>query len=473
MIITEKGPQNVGQVKRQFAHGNLFLSPEEYQRENAWGLDQKQLLIDTIFRGMDIPKFYFWKIDQATLSTGYPNGETKDHYKAILEHKRTENDDPDPYIYEVVDGQQRIRTILEYMGEKPGDDKIYRGAWHDPFSSLEETPMAKGRMYAQLNADQQTKFEECHLTIMVLEKTTIEEIRDMFLRLQNGTPLNAQQKRDAMGSTVGKVARELAAMPFFARAVNFENSGSSHYLVASQMLHLQLKEKVVSCTSRQLDKFYEHYKKTSLDADVVSAAKKNVAILGKIFPTKNPHLNRSYALTLYWALSRIFETYNIPESDYPKIRQNFEALDIARLEALERDYAQKPDDEIYSDLSLSMARGTDGADGISSRHDILSQFLFESVQLDQYPTLDPKRLFTHEEKLILYRRSGGCCQLQYNGKVCGRRLDFDESVVDHIQPHSKEGKTALANGRIAFKSCNIARGNREDFDPDTMCHRRD
>jgi hypothetical protein len=34
MIITNKGPQNVGQVQRQFKFGNIFLSPEEYQREN-------------------------------------------------------------------------------------------------------------------------------------------------------------------------------------------------------------------------------------------------------------------------------------------------------------------------------------------------------------------------------------------------------------------------------------------------------
>ena len=104
MIITTKGPQNVGQVQKQFSHGNLFLSPEEYQRENAWDFDQKQLLIDTIFRSMDIPKLYFWKIDQYTLSNGYPNGGTKDFYKQILERKRKGNDDLDPYIFEVVDG---------------------------------------------------------------------------------------------------------------------------------------------------------------------------------------------------------------------------------------------------------------------------------------------------------------------------------------------------------------------------------
>src|SRR5277367_5157497 len=60
-----------------FDAGDLFLSPEEYQRESAWGKPQKQLLIDTIFRGMDIPKFYLWKIDDSTLVNGYPDGETK------------------------------------------------------------------------------------------------------------------------------------------------------------------------------------------------------------------------------------------------------------------------------------------------------------------------------------------------------------------------------------------------------------
>jgi hypothetical protein len=61
MIITNKGPQGIGQIRQFFSHGDLFLSPEEYQRENAWGPAQKQLLVDSIFRGMDIPKFYLWR----------------------------------------------------------------------------------------------------------------------------------------------------------------------------------------------------------------------------------------------------------------------------------------------------------------------------------------------------------------------------------------------------------------------------
>jgi hypothetical protein len=469
MIISANGPQNVGQIQKQFTCGNLFLSPEEYQRENAWGPPQKQLLIDTIFRGMDIPKFYLWKIDQRTLADGYPDGETKNVYKGILEKKRVENDDPDPYVFEVVDGQQRIRTILEFMGVKPPSDACFRGIWHEPFPSLQETPMAKGKYYSQLNADQQIKFDEKPLSVMVLENATIDEIRDMFLRLQNGTPLNAQQKRDAMGSNIGRAARELAALPFFTVSVNFGNTDSTHHLVASQMLQLELKDKVVSCTSRQLDKLYEHYRQTAVEPSAVARTRKIVGLLGGVFPDKNPHLNQNYALSLYWLFSRILRDYDISVDQYLEIRDNFERLDVARIEAMDRDY-ERSDDEMYEDLSLAMSRGNTGLDGISTRHDIIGRFLFDGVNLNGHPNLDPQRNFSHEEKLIVYHRAKRLCQLEHGGKVCGRAVSFDDAVVDHITPHSRGGTTELANGRIAYKSCNNARSARDDFNPETECH---
>jgi hypothetical protein len=291
----------------------------------------------------------------------------------------------------------------------------------------------------------------------------------MFYRLQNGTPLNAQQKRDAKGSNIGKLARELVKLHFFTTSVYFDNSTSDHNRVASQMIYLEFKNKIISCTSRQLDKFYATYTKTSIEESVASKVKKGLKILGKIFPVKNPHLNRSYALSLYSVISRILETYDLPEFEYQKVRDNFEKLDYARLIAMDRDFSH-PDDSILSNLTDSMSRGTDGADGNSTRHDILSQFLFEGVSLVPYPDLDPVRNFTHEEKLIIYRRAGGVCQLEHDNKVCGRSLDFDDVAVDHIIPHSKGGKTELSNGRIAYKTCNIARGNSDDFDPSIMCH---
>lgn len=468
MIVTQNGPQNIDQVKTYFECGNLFLSPEEYQRENAWNMGQKQLLIDTIFRGMDIPKLYFWKIDDAALTDGYPDGDTKRLYRAILDRKRRENDDPHPYVFEAVDGQQRIRTVLEFMGVAPPNGECFRGAWHEPYTSLPDTPMARGRPYAQLNPEQKIHFGQCRLTIMVLERATIMEVRDMFLRLQNGTPLNAQQKRDAIGSNIGRHAREIATLPFFATSVSFEGGSGDHHRVVSQMLLLESRDKITSCTSRQLDKFYDKHTHTDLDSQVVARTKRIVRLLGAVFPARNPALNRSYALGLYWTFSRILLTYDVAETEYPRILANFEHLDQRRLEAMNRDYDAIGDD-VLEDLSQSMSRGTDGSERIGDRYEILTQFLFKDVALSPLPDLDPRRGFSFEEKLILYRKAEGRCQLSCDGVVCGRPIEFEDSVVDHVVPHSQGGITALGNGRLAHRSCNISRGIRQDFDPRTEC----
>jgi hypothetical protein len=468
MKITESGPHSISQVARHYRHGNLFLSPEEYQRESAWDLDQKKLLIDTIFQRMDVPKFYLWKIDRRTLISGYPRNETHALYAGILEKKGTDNEDPDPYVYEVVDGQQRIRTILEYMGDV-ARDKQYRGPWLAPFGGLPTTPVAKDRLYSSLNPEQQLKFDEYPLSVIVLEDCTIDQIREMFLRLQNGTPLNAQQKRDAMGSDVGAKARMLSELPFFARSVAFSNDEGDHRRVASQMLLLEYRDRISPSTSQRLDKLYAEYRGRDLDTQLVRTVKTIVDTLGKMFPERNPSLNRSYALALYWVMSRVRQNYTIRDADLPRIRANFKQLEIARIEARDRDYERRPEDDLFEELSLSMSHGTDGSEKIETRHDILLQFLFAGVALEPRPELDTQRDFSHEEKLILYHRANGTCQLSYNGVICGRKVPFEEAAIDHVMPHSRGGKTELTNGRYAHRKCNIARGTRDDFDPATAC----
>ena len=61
----------------------------DYQRPPAWSRKQKQLLMDTILRNYDIPKFYWRKVNRA-----------------------------DGVQYEVVDGQQRLRAIWEFAADE-------------------------------------------------------------------------------------------------------------------------------------------------------------------------------------------------------------------------------------------------------------------------------------------------------------------------------------------------------------------
>ena len=157
------------------------------------------------------------------------------------------------------------------------------------------------------------------------------------------------------------------------------------------------------------------------------------------------------------------------DKDQGSYRMNFEQLELARVEAQERDYAKRPDDGLFEELSLSMSHGTDGSEQIETRHDILMQFLFEGVALEPFPTLDPQREFTREEKLILYHRAGGACQLSHNRTVCGRQVPFDEAAIDHIMPYSRGGKNSAHEWSVCCPALQYCSGNRDDFDPAKAC----
>ncbi len=131
----------------------------DFQRPAVWSLGQKQLLIDTILRGYDIPKLYWHKVTKS------------------------------PETYEVVDGQQRLRTIFEFHAckfslAKDADD-------------IDGVVVAKMH-YKDLPEDPRLNFDNYSLDVIVLSDTSKDEVREMFLRLQNGTSLKAQEKRNAM-----------------------------------------------------------------------------------------------------------------------------------------------------------------------------------------------------------------------------------------------------------------------------------
>ena len=115
----------------------------DYQRPAVWTKAQKQLLIESILREYDIPKLYWREVSVK------------------------------PDKYEVVDGQQRLRAIWEFMDggyALPKDLEPIDG--HD----------VAGKTYSELDSDMMILFDQYCLDIAVLTDTEEEEVREMFLR---------------------------------------------------------------------------------------------------------------------------------------------------------------------------------------------------------------------------------------------------------------------------------------------------
>lgn len=384
----------------------------DYQRPAVWSRPQKQLLIDTILRGYDIPKFYWTKV-----GTG-------------------------PDRYAVVDGQQRLRAIWEFQA---GDFALPRDA-----DAIEGMNIAQ-LYYEDLPEDLRIRFDTYPLDIIVIGAADDEEVRDLFLRLQNGTTLKAQEKRNAMSGAMREFVKELARHPLF-QSCNFENSRFTHDLIAAQMTLLEQEGGPTNIKNADLNRMYRDGETFSTNSATAIKIRRTLNFLHSMFPSKTPELERYSVVSLYILVSHLLERYAVSD------RGAAIAAWFIDFESYRRAQRELPTDECDRHIVTYQERtshSTDSEDSLQWRHDYLLGSL-----LDRMPDLqlkDDQRIFTHDQRLAIYRRDNGSCQVKL--RCTGTKCEWDHWEADHIVPWSKAGRTTVVNGQVACPTCNAAKSD--------------
>ena len=146
--------------------GDALILEPSFQREYVWNKPKKQQLIDSILLGIPIPTFYF-SIDK--------NGN-------LL----------------VVDGKQRINSILEFLEGKLSLPSSYRFLCLDKDSKHDVH-------FKELESRVKRKFEDYPLTCYLVDSSVIPRFQnEIFMRVnRGGERLTIQEIRNA--SNVGKV----------------------------------------------------------------------------------------------------------------------------------------------------------------------------------------------------------------------------------------------------------------------------
>jgi len=115
-----------------------------------------------------------------------------------------------------------------------------------------------------------------------------------------------------------------------------------------------------------------------------------------------------------------------------------------------------PEDEQDSAMSaFTDAARSDSIPSMRYRHEYLKSTVVSAI-----PSLvmkDPTRGFSPEQRMAIYRRDGGKCQ------NCSVQCEESEFHADHVVPHSRGGKTSVANGRVLCAQCNQSLGDSQAF----------
>lgn len=214
----------VQDLAKWYQTGELVLQPK-FQRRDVWSNKARSYLIDTIIRGKPIPKLYM----------------------RVVSNPKTKR-----VIREVVDGQQRIKSVLLFL-----DDGFKVSRTHNEDCG--------GKSFKDMDEDVKGDIHGYRFAIDILEEMPDEEVHDIFARLNTySTTLNYQELRHAkyfgeFRASAYKLAYKF--MPFWLKNGVFTDKQILRMVEAeftSEIL-LAMTEGVSAGDKRVIDNAYRNY----------------------------------------------------------------------------------------------------------------------------------------------------------------------------------------------------------------------
>lgn len=424
------GHKSVQDIIGLFERGQLDLEPD-FQRDSVWQLGDRQKLIESILQHYPIPSIFL--------------------YKRVNEDGRI--------IFDVIDGKQRIETILMFQGigkfrgkrfsisaqiiTDDGDDEVEEWDW----SRLQK----RGHEHRVMGYEIQTVEIEGGLA----------DIIDLFVRINStGKSLTGAEKRHAkyFRSHFLKTADQLA------------NKHKNYFLQilkegpVSRKKHIELvcellasihnegpidKKKAIdkiigglSIDKRTLDRCAKEFGQTLL-------------VFRKMFPDINS--TRFTKVADFYSLFLLVHELRQQGCILNEGARNRQAQELLISLTLGVDKVRQqtrriegttPEQDFFRQYLITVQGNTDGIATRKSRADLLRQLIGEL-----FDKKDEQRLFTIEQRRLIWHSDE-----EKKCTKCKDSLTWENFTLDHVIAHSRGGRTTISNAALMCRRCNPQKG---------------
>jgi hypothetical protein len=409
-VSSQPNDWNLSTLRDKLERGQLELQPT-YQREYVWKLrpELPSRLIESLLLEIPIPPIYFGKITGGRL--------------------------------EVIDGQQRLTTMINFISNKFSLQRLQRMA------SL------NGKSFKELPEEHQTKILDASIRSVVIDAGSNTDLRyEVFERLNRGSMvLNEQELRNCVyRGPFNDLLRELELEPYW-RKIRGSTTPEPRFVEREIILRFFAFVNRLQFYAGNLKRFLNDYmasyapsnpeqiiaqanifRQTVQNIYIVFGA--NAARLYSIDPKSNGSWDSKFSVA---ALD--IQAGALVGKPIAKVQATAEQIREQYL------YCLLTDDVLQSAISKQTGGTTQ------------SKYRWNTFKTIAEPIIDgtilEPRFFDLTFRRQLFDQSPIC-------KICGNQIHvFDDSTVDHIHPYSKAGKTRAENAQLAHRSCN-ARKNK-------------
>ena len=427
--------QNLLELKK---NSMLIVNPE-YQRAAVWSENQQKKLIDSVMRGYPLPLIYLH------------------HKKRVIAGMQNEG-------LEIIDGQQRINALYKFgesalkLYDPVKDDKAARFP-----NFVKDAPCPWARCdYLGLTDELKNRFLNTEIFIVKVTTDVEDEARDLFIRLQAGLPLNAQEKRDAWPGGFTELVlkfggkHEIARYPghdFFRRIIkkNSTDRGEVRQLCA-QICMLFFERAAqgnwIDIGTQPIDDYYYRNLGFDINSPLVSRLSKVLDLAVQLFASQtSPKLKSHEAIHIVLLLDSLLDDYSKGwYTNFIQAYDSFKAKAASGKKEREGEYW-------FEYGSLTQTQSSE-ARTIQRRHAFFVKKIFHELK----PVLlDQTRIFGEVEREIVYYRDGKRCA------VCKEGIRWPDLEIHHVEEHQIGGLTEIDNAVPVHKDCHPKGQKAVDF----------
>lgn len=432
-----------------------FVVRPPYQRKSVWNRKRQQELLDSIFRGYYVPRIVLREVR--------------------LSADRT--------VKEVIDGQQRIDTIMQFLANKlPLPNSLGNVDSRLPGTYYEDLPAEIRRFADKLTYD-------ADVVVDIDDPTNSDHQRiatEIFWRLQQGESLNYMEVAHARISSLSRNFvvhhaddirfdyKEYKPLednpnkhPFF-KILNHGNDRMDHLALLTRFLIFEENDGSADVKNADVTRYIDVHQQDDgignlsfQDRPHARVVLSNLNAFHGVF-IDDPmvadggvvkELQREYfIIAMYLLLRRLRNLYVFGEPEKTLFHDFLVDFHARWKRRGNRD----------TDILYFSDNNQQSATAIETRHMILRQIFFEYVSEKGHAmkSKDTKRAFDESERILLYRMNDGRCQecLREEKPDAECLVPWHEFDADHVMPHSQGGETVLENAELLCRYHNRSKG---------------
>lgn len=189
---TDSYSMSIGELTNLYRDGEIVINPE-FQRFFRWDIFQKTSLIESILLGIPIPPIFVYQTEEGN--------------------------------WELVDGLQRVSTLLEFMGilRKGEMDELYEPS---TLIATEQLQNLEDVTWDSLSQEVRLEIKRARITVEIIKKESDKDAKfEVFQRLNsNGSSLSPQEIRNSLLVMLNKDLyrwlKELSESPNFQSCIS-------------------------------------------------------------------------------------------------------------------------------------------------------------------------------------------------------------------------------------------------------------